>query len=51
MEQLNNIAQLPFIRKHVSAMPDLHTGIGATFASVIPAHREITEFNRDAAPF
>ena len=35
-EQLNNIAQLPFIHSHIAAMPDVHTGIGATIGSVIP---------------
>lgn len=34
-EQLTNIASLPFIHKHVAAMPDVHTGIGATIGSVI----------------
>jgi len=36
LEQLTNIAQLPFIHSHVAAMPDVHTGIGATIGSVIP---------------
>jgi tRNA-splicing ligase RtcB (3'-phosphate/5'-hydroxy nucleic acid ligase) len=35
MEQLKNIAQLPFIHKHVAAMPDTHWGLGATIGSVI----------------
>ena len=29
-DQLKNIASLPFIHKHVAAMPDVHLGIGAT---------------------
>ena len=29
-------AQMPFIFKHVAAMPDVHVGIGATVGSVIP---------------
>lgn len=33
--QLNNIAKLPFIHKHVAAMPDVHAGIGATVGSVV----------------
>jgi len=33
--QLKNIASLPFIHKHVAAMPDAHVGIGATVGSVI----------------
>ena len=34
-EQLENIASLPFIHKHVAAMPDVHWGMGATIGSVI----------------
>jgi len=36
LEQLRNIAQLPFIHKHVAVMPDVHWGMGATIGSVIP---------------
>ncbi|BAP54779.1 hypothetical protein THII_0482 [Thioploca ingrica] len=36
LEQLDNISQLPFIHHHVAAMPDVHTGIGATIGAVIP---------------
>lgn len=36
MEQLKNIASLPFIHKWVAAMPDVHCGMGATVGSVIP---------------
>lgn len=36
LNQLSNIAQLPFIHSHVAAMPDVHTGIGATVGAVIP---------------
>jgi tRNA-splicing ligase RtcB len=35
MEQLRNIAGLPFIHHHVAAMPDVHLGKGATVGSVI----------------
>ncbi|MXP29112.1 RtcB family protein [Porphyrobacter algicida] len=35
-EQLTKAAQMPFIFKHVAAMPDVHVGIGATVGSVIP---------------
>lgn len=35
MQQLRNLASLPFIHKHVAAMPDVHWGIGATVGSVI----------------
>lgn len=34
-EQLRNVARLPFIHKHVAAMPDVHWGMGATVGSVI----------------
>jgi tRNA-splicing ligase RtcB len=34
--QLRNVAQLPFVFKHVAAMPDVHYGIGSTVGSVIP---------------
>jgi tRNA-splicing ligase RtcB len=36
LDQLKNIAQLPFVHSHVAAMPDVHTGIGATVGAVIP---------------
>ncbi|MCW8963737.1 MAG: RtcB family protein [Gammaproteobacteria bacterium] len=36
IEQLSNIAELPFIHDHVAAMPDVHLGIGATVGAVIP---------------
>ena len=35
-EQLENVAALPFIHRHVAAMPDVHWGRGATVGSVIP---------------
>ncbi|GHD03044.1 RtcB family protein [Novosphingobium pokkalii] len=34
--QLTRAARMPFIFKHVAAMPDVHVGIGATVGSVIP---------------
>lgn len=34
--QLKNVSMLPFIHKHVAAMPDVHAGYGATIGSVIP---------------
>jgi tRNA-splicing ligase RtcB (3'-phosphate/5'-hydroxy nucleic acid ligase) len=40
-QQLVNIAKLPFIHHHVAAMPDVHTGIGATVGSVIATHKAI----------
>lgn len=41
IEQLSNIASLPFVHHHVAAMPDVHFGIGATIGSVIATHRAI----------
>ena len=34
-QQLINLANMPFIHKHVAAMPDVHWGMGATIGSVI----------------
>ena len=36
MDQLSNMAQLPFIHSHIAVMPDVHAGIGATVGTVIP---------------
>jgi len=35
-QQLINVANMPFIHKHVAVMPDVHWGRGATIGSVIP---------------
>jgi tRNA-splicing ligase RtcB len=35
INQLRNIASLPFVFRHVAAMPDIHAGKGATVGSVI----------------
>lgn len=35
-DQLDNMAAMPFIHKHVAIMPDCHWGMGATVGSVIP---------------
>lgn len=40
-KQLNNIAEMPFIHKHVAAMPDVHFGRGATVGSVIATKRAV----------
>lgn len=32
--QLKNLAQMPFVRGHIAAMPDVHFGMGATVGSV-----------------
>ena len=34
-QQLINLANMPFIHRHVAAMPDVHWGMGATIGSVI----------------
>jgi tRNA-splicing ligase RtcB (3'-phosphate/5'-hydroxy nucleic acid ligase) len=41
MQQLYNLAQLPFIHSHIAAMPDVHMGKGATVGSVIPTRAAI----------
>jgi tRNA-splicing ligase RtcB len=41
LDQLTSISQLPFIHSHVAAMPDVHTGIGATVGAVIPTRGAI----------
>ncbi|MCB1716477.1 MAG: RtcB family protein [Candidatus Competibacteraceae bacterium] len=41
LQQLLNIARLPFVHSHVAAMPDVHYGIGATVGSVIPCKSAI----------
>jgi len=35
MQQLRNVASLPFVHKHVAGMPDVHWGKGATVGSVV----------------
>jgi tRNA-splicing ligase RtcB len=40
-KQLMNVARLPFVYRHVAAMPDVHWGIGATVGSVIPTRGAI----------
>src|SRR5262245_61157174 len=34
-EQLANTARMPFVFRHLAAMPDVHVGIGATVGSVV----------------
>ena len=36
IEQLKKTAQMPFVFKHVAAMPDAHIGVGATIGTVLP---------------
>lgn len=40
-QQLNHVAQLPFINHHIAAMPDVHVGKGATIGSVIATTQAI----------
>lgn len=39
--QLSRVANLPFVFKHVAAMPDVHLGRGATVGSVIATEKAI----------
>lgn len=41
MQQLRNVASLPFIFRHVAGMPDVHWGMGATVGSVIATQKAI----------
>jgi len=41
MDQLGDVAHMPFVHHHVAAMPDVHLGIGATVGSVIPTRGAI----------
>lgn len=41
LQQLHNMATLPFIHKHIAVMPDVHWGMGSTVGSVIPTIRAI----------
>ena len=41
IQQLLNVASLPIVQGHIAAMPDVHSGIGATVGSVIPTLRAI----------
>ena len=40
-KQVDNVASLPFVFRHVAVMPDVHWGIGATVGSVIPTQGAI----------
>jgi len=39
--QLGNVSRLPIVFGHVAAMPDVHSGIGASVGSVIPTRGAI----------
>ena len=41
IQQLLNVAQLPIVHAHVAAMPDVHSGIGATVGSVIATRQAV----------
>lgn len=41
IEQLINVSKLPIVHGHIAAMPDVHTGIGASVGSVIPTKSAI----------
>lgn len=41
MQQLRNVASLPFVFRHVAGMPDVHWGKGATVGSVIATQAAI----------
>jgi tRNA-splicing ligase RtcB len=41
MQQLRNVASLPFVFSHVAGMPDVHWGKGATVGSVIATRAAI----------
>jgi tRNA-splicing ligase RtcB len=41
MQQLRNVAGLPFVFRHVAAMPDVHWGKGATVGSVFATTKAI----------
>ncbi|HET9623149.1 MAG TPA: RtcB family protein [Kofleriaceae bacterium] len=40
-QQLQNVARLPVVFRHVAVMPDVHFGIGATVGSVVPTEKAI----------
>jgi len=41
MQQLRNVAALPFVHSHIAGMPDVHWGKGATVGSVIATKQAI----------
>jgi tRNA-splicing ligase RtcB len=41
VQQLKNIASLPFVYKWLAVMPDVHLGKGATVGSVVATHKAI----------
>ena len=49
MEQLRNLASLPFIHKHIAVMADCHWGIGGPIGSVIATKGAIMQLTRAMA--
>jgi tRNA-splicing ligase RtcB len=41
IQQIKNVASLPFIHKHIAVMPDVHAGYGCTVGSVIPTYKAV----------
>jgi RNA-splicing ligase RtcB len=41
MQQLRNVASLPFVHGHVAVMPDVHWGMGAT--AVMAAQSDLVD--------
>lgn len=41
LQQIQNVASMPFVHRHVAVMPDAHYGIGATVGTVIATKRAI----------
>lgn len=41
LQQLKNLASMPFVHHHIAAMPDIHWGMGATVGSVIATEKAI----------
>lgn len=40
-QQLHNLSTLPFVYKHIAAMPDVHAGHGSTVGTVIATNKAI----------
>ncbi len=36
VDQIHNVANMPFIHSHIAVMPDVHLGYGSTIGTVIP---------------
>src|SRR5687768_2441891 len=40
-QQIENLAALPIVFRHVAVMPDCHLGKGATVGTVVPTQRAV----------